>query len=304
MPNAGIPVPMRARRGGADRGGRQHPAQRQSQVPDDFIAGLFAYAVPGPHALRSRQLAGSPRTPGPCSRWQAGRAENPPRRVRCVRRPRAAAHRVRARDRQRRHAFPLDLGLAELAELGTTSASWCTRLHRGARPGGRLTASRAPSPPPALRESVITSMSSASTRRRAAPRSSSHRAGARRRPRLRCRLAGDDRARRDHRRAQTNPPPLPAAGSPRPCVPRWLVDNNFTFLGIRNYQLTAGRSSSPCSRAGWAFCVARHGVVQRGTSPRPHAGDAGAAARADAAHRHQAAARSRVHRRVHWTTSA
>ena len=56
---------------------------------------------------------------------------------------------------------------------------------------------------------------------------------------------------------KANPPPLPAARSPKPSqFLEWLLDDNFTFLGVRNYVLTPRTTrSSPCSRPGSAFCA-------------------------------------------------
>src|SRR5262249_27632486 len=119
-------------------------------------------------------------------------------------------------------------------------------------------------------------------RRGSAPRRDrrGHRAGAGRRPRLRSGLAGGAPA--DDWRAMTarvadviaelkaNPPPLPAAEiAEAVAFLEWLADNNFTFLGVRNYKFTPGEDMlEPVFESGLGILRARDmRVLQRWNQP-------------------------------------
>ena len=69
---------------------------------------------------------------------------------------------------------------------------------------------------------------------------------------------------------RANPPPLPV-GEIAEAIQflEWLIADNFTFLGVRDYQLTPGM---PCSirssRPGWGCCArARCEVLRGGDGP-------------------------------------
>ena len=67
---------------------------------------------------------------------------------------------------------------------------------------------------------------------------------------------------------KANPPPLPVAEIAEAIqFLEWLIANNFTFLGVRNYRLTAGEEKlEPLFETGLGILRARDmPVVQRGT---------------------------------------
>ena len=69
---------------------------------------------------------------------------------------------------------------------------------------------------------------------------------------------------------KTHPPPLPADEIAEAIAfLAWLVDNNFTFLGVRNYEFTAGEDAlDPVFETGLGILRARDmGVVQRWNQP-------------------------------------
>ncbi len=69
---------------------------------------------------------------------------------------------------------------------------------------------------------------------------------------------------------KANPPPLPAAEIAEAIAfLEWLADNNFTFLGIRNYQFTAGEDAlEPIFESGLGILRARDmRVLQRWNQP-------------------------------------
>ena len=90
---------------------------------------------------------------------------------------------------------------------------------------------------------------------------------------------------------ETHPPPVPADEiAEAVAFLAWLIDNNFTFLGVREYKFSAGEDAlEPVFETGLGILRARDvGVVQRWNQPLVITpGDPGAPAGADAAHRHQ-----------------
>jgi glutamate dehydrogenase len=102
---------------------------------------------------------------------------------------------------------------------------------------------------------------------------------------------------------KSNPPPLPAAEIDEAVAfLQWLVDNNFTFLGIRNYEFTAGEEKlEPVFESGLGILRARdRRVVQRWDRPLVITPEMQALLKAPTLLIvTKAAARSHVHRRVH-----
>ena len=267
------------------------------EVPEDFIAGIFAHAAPE-DLLRydPRQLAELA-----ADAWSLLAVRKPGV-------PNIRLDTVAPRGRARAAGatisvleivnddmpFLVDSVLAESAERGidvrfVVHPVWpSSATRRAVSPP-----SRRPKPLRMPRESFIY-IHLETDRRRGAPRRDrrGHRTGACRHPPLRRRLAADDEARRGcDRRARANPPPVPARRDRRSCrISRWLDDDNFTFLGFREYKFSGGEDAlGPCSKPGSAFCApATCGWSSAGTSRSCITpGDPRAPAGADAAHRHQ-----------------
>ena len=90
---------------------------------------------------------------------------------------------------------------------------------------------------------------------------------------------------------KNHPPPLPV-GEIAEAIQflQWLTDDNFTFLGVRNYEFATGEDSlDPVFESGLGILRASDvHVVQRWNQPLvDHAGDQGVPEGADAADRHQ-----------------
>ena len=69
---------------------------------------------------------------------------------------------------------------------------------------------------------------------------------------------------------ETHPPPVPADEiAEAVAFLAWLIDNNFTFLGVRDYQFSAGEDAlEPVFETGLGILRARDvGVVQRWNQP-------------------------------------
>ncbi len=102
---------------------------------------------------------------------------------------------------------------------------------------------------------------------------------------------------------KANPPPLPAAEiSEAIAFLEWLLDNNFTFLGIRNYDFTAGDETlEPVFESGLGILRAREmKVVQRWNQPLVLTPEMRALLKEPTLLIvTKAAVRSRVHRRVY-----
>ena len=235
--------------------------------------------------------------------------------ARRVRRPRAAAQRVRARDRQRRHAVPASIrSWPSSPSAASTSASWCIRSFTVERDqAGRSPPSGARKPAAgALRESFIhIHVERIDEEARRAEIVEAHRAGARRRPRLRCRTGG--RCSRASARSSPSSRPIRrrcrSTRSPRPSqFLRMARRQQFHLSRHAQLRLTAGEDElEPVFESGLGILRARDmRVVQRwNQAARRHAGDPRAPARADAAHRHQGRRRARACTAAStWTMSA
>ena len=90
---------------------------------------------------------------------------------------------------------------------------------------------------------------------------------------------------------KTNPPPLPV-GEIAEAIQflEWLIDDNFTFLGVRDYELCTGEDAlDPMFESGLGILRARDVHVRAALEPAAgdHAGDPRAPEGADAADRHQ-----------------
>ena len=246
-------------------------------VPEDFVAGLFAYAVPE-DLMRydPRQLAElaadawsllAVRKPGvPKIRFDT---------------PRAAGAHERLRNESVLEIvnddmpFLVDSVLAALAERGIEVrfvVHPVLTVERDA--AGRLTAFKGAKPAAggALRESVIyihTERIDDEARR-------TELVEAIERVLADVRVCVEDwrpmmtRVAAEIAGLKANPPPLPAAEVAEAIAfLEWLVDNNFTFLGIRNYDFTAGEEKlEPVFESGLGILRAREmNVIQRWNQP-------------------------------------
>src|SRR5215475_9856925 len=102
---------------------------------------------------------------------------------------------------------------------------------------------------------------------------------------------------------ESHPPPLPAAEIDEAIAfLQWLVDNNFTFLGVRNYEFTdGGEKLEPVFESGLGILRSRSmGVLQRWNRPLVITPEMQALLKAPTLLIvTKAATRSHVHRRVH-----
>ncbi len=273
------------------------------EVPDDFIAGLFAYAVPE-DLMRydPRQLAELA-----ADAWS----------LLAVRKPGVPKIRLDGHERPRNESvleivnddmpFLVDSVLAELAELGVDVRFVVHPVFGVERDeAGRLVAFKGAKPASgALRESVIyihVEPIDEEARRAEIVESIEH-------VLAEVRLCVADwrtmvaRVKETIAELEANPPPLPAAEIDEAIAfLEWLVDNNFTFLGIRNYNFTAGEEKlEPVFETGLGILRSRAlGVVQRWNRPLVITPEMRALLKAPTLLIvTKAATRSRVHRHVH-----
>jgi glutamate dehydrogenase len=279
-------------------------------VPEDFIAGLFAYAVPE-DLMRydPRQLAELA-----ANAWSLLAVRKPGEAKIRLDTPRAAAGRERERGDSVLEIvnddmpFLVDSVLAVLAERGIDIRFVVHPVLIVERDkAGRLTAFRGAKPgvAGALRESVIyihTERIEEEARRaeivEAIERVLSD-----------VRVCVEDwrammaRVAAEIAELKANPPPLPAAEIAEAIAfLEWLVDNNFTFLGIRNYNFTAGEEMlEPVFESGLGILRAREmNVIQRWNQPLVLTPEMRALLKEPTLLIvTKAAVRSRVHRRVY-----
>ncbi|HEY7665696.1 MAG TPA: NAD-glutamate dehydrogenase [Xanthobacteraceae bacterium] len=279
------------------------------EVPDDFVSGLFAYAVPE-DLMRydPRQLAElaaqawsllAVRKPGvPKIRLDAlapASAAEPPRSESVLE--------IVNDDMP----FLVDSVLAELAELGLDVRLVVHPVFTVKRDRqGRLTAFKGTRPAPgALRESVIYIHLEriGEEARRAEIVAAMERVLADVQVCVADWRAMVARVKETIAELKATPPPLPAAEiAEAEAFLQWLVDNNFTFLGIRDYRLTAGEDKlEPVFESGLGILRARDlGVLQRWNQPLVLTTEMRALLHApELLIITKAAIRSRVHRHVH-----
>jgi glutamate dehydrogenase len=279
------------------------------EVPDDFIAGLFAYAVPE-DLMRydPRQLAELA-----ADAWSLLAVRKPG--VPKIRLDGSGASAGEERPRNESvleivnddMPFLVDSVLAELAELGVDVRFVVHPIFTVERDqAGRLTAFKGTKPAAgALRESVIyihVERIEEEARR-------AEIVGAIEQVLADVRLCVADwrammaRVKETIAELEANPPPLPEAEIAEAIAfLQWLIDNNFTFLGIRNYELTAGEEKlEPVFESGLGILRSRDmGVVQRWNQPLVLTPEMRALLNAPTLLIvTKAAMRSRVHRRVH-----
>ncbi|MGA7488616.1 MAG: NAD-glutamate dehydrogenase, partial [Xanthobacteraceae bacterium] len=273
------------------------------EVPDDFIAGLFAYAVPE-DLLRydPRQLAELA-----AEAWS----------LLAVRKPGVPKIRLDGHERPRHESvleivnddmpFLVDSVLAELAELGVDVRFVVHPVFGVERDeAGRLVAFKGAKPASgALRESVIYIHVEPieEEARRAEIVEAIERVLAEVRLCVADWRAMIARVKETIAELKANPPPLPAAEIDEAIAfLQWLVDNNFTFLGIRNYNFTAGEEKlEPVFETGLGILRSRAlGVVQRWNRPLVITPEMRALLKAPTLLIvTKAATRSHVHRHVH-----
>ena len=172
--------------------------------------------------------------------------------------------------------FLVDSVMAELAERGhrrpSRRASAVCRRARRRRQADRHSRAIGAAPPaePRCAKASSRSMSIASTIRTSRPRSSPRCRGARRRPARRRGLA--HHAGRRRRRSPTlkaNPPALPVDEIAETIqFLEWLMDDNFTFLGVRDYRVAMPTANCWSRFAGSSLGVAA--VATSATRRRTH----------------------------------
>jgi glutamate dehydrogenase len=279
------------------------------EVPDDFIAGLFAYAEPE-DLMRydPRQLAALA-----ADAWSLLAVRKPG-----VPKIRLDGHGASAgQERPRSESvleivnddmpFLLDSVLSELAERGIDVRFVVHPVFSVERDqAGHLTAFKGMKPAPgALRESVIyihVERIDDEARRAEIVEGIEQVLDA-------VRLCVSDwrtmvaRVKETIAELKANPPPLPAAEVDEAVAfLQWLVDNNFTLLGIRNYEFTdGGEKLEPVFESGLGILRSRAmGVLQRWNRPLVITPEMRALLKAPTLLIvTKATMRSHVHRRVH-----
>ena len=215
-------------------------AARRSDIPADFRrAALRPRGGGGCAVLRGRRSRRTGRAGVRFSqRPAAGRAENPLR-------DRGAERVGRAqvghgdRDRQRRHAVPGQLGDGrDRRAPAQCAAGGASGVRRAARRRKTCRARRAPMPPAARARASSISISSRSRTRPRAPTSCARSRACSAKCGWRCRTGAPccERVNGIVADLKTNPPPLPVDEIAEAIqFLQWLLADNFTFLGVRNY---------------------------------------------------------------------
>jgi glutamate dehydrogenase len=279
------------------------------EVPADFLTGLFAYAAPEDlSGYDPRQLAELAADAWP---------------LLAVRKPGApkirleTPHLAMSHDRLRNESvleivnddmpFLVDSVLAELAECGVDVRFVAHPIFTVERDAaGRLTAFKGTKPAAgALRESVIYLHVERidEEARRAEIVEAIERVLADIRLCVQDWRAMLARVAEVIAELKSNPPPVPEAEvAEAVAFLEWLIDNNFTFLGTRNYQFTAGEEElQPVFESGLGILRARDTpLVQRWNQPLVITPEMRALLKAPTLLIvTKGAVRSRVHRRVH-----
>ncbi len=247
----------RARR--SSRPAPRWPA-RAATSPTSFVAQLYGRAVPEDVV---RYGAADLADAGRAGLRFPGRAAPGTPKIRCetrdARPPRRAQVGLGDRDRQRRHAVPGRLGDGRTRRPpARRAAGGASGVRRAAR--RRQAQSRSARPTPAPARAKASSISIVEPIEDDAARADLVRA-------LRAVLARCGCAVQDWRpmlarvngivaELKTNPPPLPVDEIAEAIqFLQWLLADNFTFLGVRDYTFDGDRRSSPISTARSASCA-------------------------------------------------